>query len=199
MKTNSVTRSDWEQIVMCEMVIPNTPNAFGDIYTEEATRKFAHDYMKAGLNTNIVIDINHNQLDVTGKVYVIESFIARAGDPDFIEGSWVLAMHIPDPALWGQVLDGTLNGFSFEANCNMQEIEIENLQPRIITGITAPDLVDGHTHTYCVQLDALNRPISGGTGETDGHSHTISTHTYTDYNNGHDHRFNVLTTGENNA
>jgi hypothetical protein len=99
---------------------------------------------------------------------------------------------IKDETLWQMVLDNKINGFSYEALVGMQPVGIENLRSRIITGTTAPDLLDGHTHTYCVIVDALNRPVSGSTGDTDGHSHTISTHTTTDEANGHKHRFDVI-------
>lgn len=184
--------SGFEQVVMGEVLIPDTPNTYGDIYTEEAIREFAKQFMIAGLNTNIILDIEHDNADVTGDAYIIESFIAREGDPDFIKGSWVIAVWIKDPVLWGMVLNNELNGFSYEALCGMLPVQIENLRSRIITGTTAPDLLDGHTHTYAVVVDALNRPVSGSTGETDGHSHQILTHTTTEETNGHKHRFDVI-------
>jgi hypothetical protein len=182
----------FEQIVMGEVLIPNTPNTYGDIYTEEAIRDFATQYMIAGLNTNVILDVEHDLDDVTGDAYIVESFVARDGDPNFIKGSWVVAVWIKDETLWQMVLDNKINGFSYEALVGMQPVGIENLRSRIITGTTAPDLLDGHTHTYCVIVDALNRPVSGSTGDTDGHSHTISTHTTTDEANGHKHRFDVI-------
>jgi hypothetical protein len=178
----------WEQVVMAEILIPDTPNTYGDIYTHAAIKEFAYQFAMQGYG----IDVNHNQDDVTGKVYVVESFIVRPGDPDFIEGSWVVAMKILDPDIWQKVLDGEINGYSFEALVTMLPIQIDNLRNRIITGITHPDLFDGHTHTYSVVVDTLNKPVSGGTGVTDGHSHNISTHTFTDIADAHSHRFDVI-------
>jgi hypothetical protein len=196
-----IVRSDpvFDQVVMGEVLIPNIPNSYGDVYTPEAIREFAYAYAKAGLNTNIINDIEHDLVDVTGQVYVVESFIARASDPDFIEGSWVIAMHIVDKELFQQVIDGTINGFSYEAGCYLQEVQIENLRSRLITGTTSPDLLDGHTHAYIVTVDALNKPVSGSTSETNGHTHAIARHTVTEYTDGHNHRFNVIddTNGEN--
>lgn len=186
----------FEQIVMAEVLIPDTVNVYGDIVTEDAIREFAYAFMIAGLNSKIILDIEHDGEDITGDAYVIESFIAREGDPDFIKGSWVIAVRIENDALWQQVVDGALNGFSFEALCGMTPVSIQNLRSRIVTGTTAPDLIDGHTHAYAVLLDALNRPISGSTGMTDGHEHVITHHTFTDEANGHNHRFDVLTNGE---
>lgn len=189
-----LTRNEagFEQIVMGEVLIPDTPNTWGDIYTRESIREFCYTFAAHGLNGNVGNDIEHSQEDVTGDVYVVESFIARPGDPDFIEGSWVVAMKIVDPDLWQQVVDGELNGFSFEAICALTPVKINNLRNRTITGITAPDLLDGHTHSYVVVVDALNKPISGSTGVTDGHSHSITRHTTTDVSDNHKHRFDVL-------
>ncbi len=183
---------DYEQIVMAEVLIPDTPNTEGDIFTREAVRGFAHQFMMTGLNAKVGNDIEHDNVDVTGKVYVVESFIAREGDPHFIEGSWVIAMWINDDEIWQRILDNDLNGFSFESLVGMTPVIVENLRPRIITGITAPDLIDGHTHTYLITVDAVNKPTKGMTGETDGHWHNITRHTITDATNGHTHRFNVL-------
>jgi hypothetical protein len=186
----------FEQIVMAEVLIPNTPNTYGDIMTEAAIREAAYAFMIAGLNSKIILDIEHDNVDITGDAYIIESFIAREGDPDFIKGSWVIAVKIESADIWQRVVAGDLNGFSFEALAMMTPVTIENLRPRIVTGITAPDLIDGHTHAYAVTLDALNRPLYGSTSMTDGHEHTISRHTITDAANGHTHRFDVLTNGE---
>jgi hypothetical protein len=184
----------FEQVVMGEVIIPDTPNVYGDIYTHEAVRDFCYEFARQGFG----IDINHDQIDVQGThAYIIESFIARAGDPDFIEGSWVIAMKIPDTETWQRVLDGDLNGYSFEALCTLQPIVFQNLRNRQVQGTTEPDPIDGHTHEYVVLLDIFNRPVAGGTVEAGGHSHTISTHTVTDYANtslgrNHSHRYQTI-------
>lgn len=188
---NKVLRRDdqgWERVVMAEMLIPDTPNSYGDIYTREAIKDFAYQFAMQGYG----IDVNHDNWDVTGQVYVVESFIARPGDPDFIEGSWVLAMKILDDAIWQKVLDGEINGYSYEALVTMLPVEITNLRNRTVTGVTHPDLFDGHTHNYTVVLDPLNNPISGGTDVVDGHSHTITRTTVTDFADAHQHRYDVL-------
>lgn len=182
--------SGFEQVVMGELLIPDVPNSYGDIYTRESIKEFCYEFAMRGFG----IDVNHDNVDVNaaGGVYVVESFIVRAGDPDFIEGSWVIAMKILDDAIWQQVLDGEINGFSYEALVTMMPVLLQNLRNRTVAGITSPDLFDGHTHAYTVVLDPLNKPISGGTGETDGHSHAITEHTYTGIAEGHAHRYQVL-------
>lgn len=188
----------WEQIVMAELLIPDTPNVYGDITTPEAIREFAYQFAIQGYG----LDVNHDQNNVMGaQLVVVESFIARPGDPDFIEGSWVIGMKILDRQLWNDVLDGKLNGFSYEAMVQMTPVNITNYSERQISGVTEPDPEDGHTHEYVVLLNALNCPVSGGTSVAEGHCHTITTHTFTDYADGHRHRYQVLlqTHGEQNG
>lgn len=195
MTAKTVIRADYERVVYAELLIPDTPNVCGDVSSESAIREFAYQFAIQGYG----IDVEHNQQNVMGnKLVVVESFIARPGDPDFIIGSWVIGMKILDDTLWHKVVTGDLNGFSYEAMCWMEEIIIENKRNRTVTGVTEPDLVDGHTHTYVVVLDALNRPIEGNTGVTDGHSHRIQSHTFTDASDSHRHRYQVLTNGETN-
>ena len=188
----------FEQVVMGEVLIPMVPNTWGDLYTKEAIVEFCYEFARQGYG----IDIDHDQVDVNGThAYVVESFIARAGDPDFIEGSWVVGMKIPDPETWQKVLTGELAGYSFEALCAMEPVYFQNLRNRQIVGVTEPDPVDGHTHPYVVITDIFNRPIEGSTGETDGHVHKILTHTITEdaeTSSGdlHAHRFQTVVAKE---
>ena len=195
-----VTRADrqFEQVVMAELLVPNVPNVYGDIYTVEAIKEFAYEFAKQGYG----LDVDHDNEDIDGtKAIVVESFLVRAGDPDFIEGSWVVGMKILDADLWASILAGEINGYSFEAEAYMLPVILQNLANRQVVGTTEPDPLDGHTHTYLVILNVLNRPISGGTGNTLGHSHKIVTHTKTEVAGGllgtkHSHRYQVIVTAD---
>jgi len=185
----------FERLVMAEVMVPDIPNVYGDVYTREAIRDFCHEYARQGYG----VDVNHDQLDVRDvDVYVCETFIVRPGDPDFIEGSWVVGMKIISDDLWAKVLSGEINGYSIEALCEMQPVVFQNLRNRQIVGVTEPDPYDGHTHTFTAVLDSINRPIAGGTGVTNGHSHRIVSHTVTEFATGltgksHSHRYQVIT------
>lgn len=183
----------WERIVMGEVLIPNVPNVFGDIYTEKAIIGFCNEFARQGFG----IDVDHDRKDVTGKVYVVQSFIARPDDKDFIPGSWVVGMKIEDDDLWVDVLAGNIAGYSFEAECMMLPVQVQNLRNRQIQGTTEPDPIDGHTHDYLVIVNSFGRPLSGGTGTAQGHAHTISTHTVTDVSDNllgfaHVHRYQTV-------
>lgn len=179
----------FERVVMAEVFIPDTPNSFGDIATAEAIKEYAYEFARRGFG----IDVEHDNVDVQHKdVIVVESFIAREGDPEFIPGSWVVGMRILSDELWQKVLDNEINGFSYEALSFVKTVVVQNLRDRQVQGTTSPDPDDGHTHTYVVMLDALNRPVAGGTSVVNGHSHTITSHTVTDEAAGHNHRYQVI-------
>ena len=186
-----VLREDrkWEQVVMAEVLVPNVVNNWGDIYTVESIKEFAYEYARQGYG----LDVEHSQQDVNGvDYYVVESFLVREGDPDFIAGSWVVAVKIINDDLWQQILDGEINGFSYEAVVSMLPVTVTLATTHTVIGVTAPHPDDGHTHDYMILVDAQHNPIAGGTGETNGHSHTISVHTVTDVADGHNHRFQVI-------
>lgn len=181
---------EWERVVFAEVLIPNVPNVCGDLWSPAAVREAAYEFMRQGYG----IDVDHDNVDVSGPVHVVESFIARAGDTDFIVGSWVVAMRVEDDTLWQKILDNEINGYSYEATVNfLAGIFVDETDDGTRTGYTEPDPYDGHRHAFAVLVDANNRPLSGGTDEVDGHSHTISTHTVTDESDGHSHRFNLVT------
>ena len=190
-EVNLVLRDDrkWERVVFGEVLIPETPNVYNDYWTKEAIRHAAYLFAQQGYG----IDLEHDNVDLTGlKAIVVETFIARPGDPDFIEGSWVVGMKILDDDLWQAVLNNEINGYSYEAIIEFMDAILTIEDDGIRVGVTEPDLEDGHTHDFMIMVDETNRPISGGTSETDGHSHTISTHTVTDEAEGHTHRYNLV-------
>lgn len=181
---------EWEQVAWAEVLVPDVPNTFGDLYTREAIVGFRDGFMKS----EFILDIEHDLVDVKNRdYYIVESFIARDDDQDFVPGSWVLGVKIINDDLWQMILDGEINGFSYEALVSLEPIEwVYDEETRIVVGTTEPDPFDGHTHSYAVVLSAMNKVISGSTGVTDGHWHELTTHTITDKANGHNHRYQVL-------
>lgn len=189
LKLHTRSADEWDRVVMAEVLIPEVPNVFGDYWTEREIMEAAYMFMKKGY----IIDVEHQREDVSGLgVYVVESFIAREGDPLFIKGSWVVGMRIEDDEMWNQVLSGELNGFSYEALVKTLAAVLEYDDDNFRSGVTEPDPFDGHRHSFAVWVDDNNRPISGGTDEVNGHSHTITTHTITDTAANHVHRYTIL-------
>lgn len=180
--------SGFERVVMAELIIPDTLNVYGDFHTKDSVKQFAYSFAETGFG----LDIDHDNIDRTGALVVVESFIARPGDPDFIEGSWVIGILIRDNDIWNDVLSGEINGFSYEALAKFVDIIIEIPVDKVVSGVTEADIYDGHTHKYTVILDDDGRVVSGGTDVTNGHDHTIAVHTSTELTQSHKHRYAVL-------
>jgi len=185
-------RSDreWEQVVFAEVLVPDVANVYGDYWSATAIRHAAYAFMMQGFG----IDVEHDNIDITGgKAVVVESFIARANDPDgFIEGAWVVGMKITDATLWADILSGEINGYSYEALVSFFTAVLTVLDDGIRQGVTEPDTTDGHVHNFVVMVDVDNRPIEGGTSFDHGHSHVITRHSITEADSGHKHRYNLV-------
>jgi hypothetical protein len=179
--------NDDEQIVYGEVYVPGFPDSQGDFMTEASVKEMAYGFMQKGITTHV--DVNHSQ-EVSG-CFIVESFVARKGDPDFIPGSWVVGVHIPSAEIWGMVKSGELNGFSLDGFGrrvpSIMEIDI----PEFIKGET--DLVDGHSHSFTVHYDANGNFVGGMTNPgPDGHVHRILRGTITEESRGHTHQFSFV-------
>lgn len=103
------------QIVYGEVYVPGRRDTDGNWMTAETVEKMAHRFMANLRNQNI--SKAHDGMNDKGAV--VESFIAREGDPDFPAGAWVVGVHIPDTQVWKQVTDGVLTGFSVEGTATL--------------------------------------------------------------------------------
>lgn len=178
----------FERIAFAEIILPDNLNTYGDFHTQESVREFSYSFMinRTGW------DVEHDEVDISDKVQIVESFIARKGDPDFIEGAWVLGIHVPDDEIWASILSGDLNGYSYGAVVRAVPVDIEVDNTRVIYGQTVEDPFDKHTHSYVVVLSDDGRVMSGGTSVSDGHAHTIEVTTHTERTENHTHIFNII-------
>lgn len=184
-----------KQLVYAEVYAPMIPDSQGDFMTEAGIELIAHDFIRKGNVTQI--DTNHD-LSENGS-YVVESFIARPGDPDFSEGAWVMGVKVVDPNIWKMVTDGDLNGFSMYGQaCKVERvIELEIPDSGIIKGAvekaSGEALDNNHYHEYTVKFDTQGQFLGGETGPAiggaDEHVHSIRKGTATEGTNGHSHRF----------
>lgn len=173
-----------QQIVYGEVYIPEVPDAHGEFMTSETIQKMAHEFLRNLRVHNI--DTEHDNIE--NGSYVIESFIARKGDPDFIEGAWVVGVKIVDTEVWGKVRKGELNGFSIQAKVLKTPREVEVEVPEYVQGGTE-DAADGHNHTFTVYFSEDGRFMGGSTDVVAGHSHDIKRGTVTELADDHSHRF----------
>lgn len=102
-------KSGDEQVVYGVVSEPNSIDLQGDILTESEIRKAAHAFMMKSQR----IGHEHNG---PANAEIIESYIAptnfECGGQVVKKGSWVMAVKIHDPSLWGAVKKGEINGFS---------------------------------------------------------------------------------------
>lgn len=182
---------DEKQLAYGEVYIPMIPDSQGDFMTAEEIEKMAHGFMKSGLLRGV--DTQHDLVD-NGAI-VVESFIARKGDPDFIEGSWVAAVWVPDD-IWPLVKSGELGGFSMYGSGERVPtmITIEIPDDGIIKANT--EEAEGHTHVFTLRFDDNGNFTGGETNRVDGHTHRITKGTVTEPANddeeGHRHRFSFV-------
>jgi hypothetical protein len=180
--------SEEKRIVWSEVYVPNIPDTDGEFMDHDTIETMAYKFMK-DLNLK-QIDVQHSNHLVEG-ASVVESFIARKGDPDFIEGAWVVGIHVPDDKTWSQIKKGEINGFSLEALVKKTKTEIEVEIPPVLSGKTSKS-DDGHEHEFYVTYDPEGNLVGGRTNEVNGHSHQVRKGTVTEEAQGHRHRFSFV-------
>lgn len=180
----SIKKADADmQVVFGEVFIPNVPDSQNEFMTKEAVRETAYRFMYN--NRNHQVDTDHDN-ELNGSI-VVESFIAREGDPDFIADSWVVGVYVPDSDLWEKILNQELNGFSFEALEIIEDAQIELNIGQVLKGDTQN--AEGHTHEFYVSYNDKGEYIGGYTSLVNGHSHNIYKGTVTEPTYGHSHRY----------
>lgn len=108
--TTPLWKDDAKQIVYGVVMQPDVPDSAGDWQTSETIERAAHKYLAESRKH----DVQHDEQ--SADVTTVESFIAPsnmtvAGN-EVLKGSWVMAVHVADPDVWGQVTKGELTGFS---------------------------------------------------------------------------------------
>ena len=175
------------QIVWGEVFAPGILDAQYDFMTAPQIREMAYRFVAKGNMT--AIDKMHDQVE--GAATIVESFIARDNDPDFIPGAWVLGVHVPDAATWAGVKKGEFNGFSLDGLGVRVPRLIELDLPDELSGETMDTA--GHRHGFVVKFDDNGAFLGGQTlPASDGHVHRIMRGTATEMSRDHSHRFSFV-------
>lgn len=172
-----------KQIATGEVYAPYVLDSHGEMMLPDGVETLAHRFLARFKNDQI--DLMHNNKVV--RAVVVESFIARKGDPDYNEGAWVLSVKIEDNELWQDIKVGKFNGFSMQAWVNKVEADVEIDYFPHIFGFT--ENADGHEHAFFIQLNDEGTIVRGVTSEYDDHVHSIVYATATEDSNDHAHRF----------
>ena len=184
MKLANIKKLDKKrQIVWGEVYCPNVFDSDWDFMTRECVMDMAHTFLSKNLSHEI--DFMHQNENKKG--VLVESFIAREGDPDFIPHSWVAGVKCTDET-WKLVENGEIRGFSIEAQVRYVDVELEIEVPDQFEGETFSDET-GHTHTLKVSLNQKGEFVGGHTSKVDGHFHIIKRRTKTLESNSHSHDY----------
>ena len=126
--------------------VPDVLDSQGDFASAQEIMNMAYGFLSKGITDSI--DINHDGTKCGA--CVVESFIALENDPDFIPGSWVVGVHVPDESQWELVKSGEPNGFSMEGTGFKTATQIEFNVPEILKDETLPNADDSHHHEFYV-------------------------------------------------
>lgn len=192
-----VKKTDEEhRIAWAEVYIPDLPDAHGDFMEAIEVAKTAWRYCASGRTQKC--DVRHDNKTDRGMA-VVETFVARDPDPDFIPGAWVVGMHIPGDAEWAGVQKGEFNGFSMQARVYQEEVVIDvDLEGRVFKGDTQPGGrgEELHGHGFQVRFDLEGKFLGGETTESTGpgpkHKHEIVRGSVTKAALDHTHRYSFL-------
>jgi hypothetical protein len=187
-----VIKSEAERLVYGEVYAPLQIDTDNEAMLAEDVKKMAHNFLAEGRVNKI--DVNHN-LQLSGCL-VVESFLARKSDPDgFLEGAWVLGVKVLPDDVWGLVLKGELNGFSFYGPVEKVQAQATVSVIRRIVGKTEPSadsLLPPHEHDLDIQFNAEGRVIPSLTGKSLGHTHPVMRTTATEESMEHSHRMVLI-------
>jgi hypothetical protein len=184
-----VKKSDSKKrIVWAEVYAPDRPDADGEFMRAETIEKMSYEFMRE-LKLDQV-DSQHDQINKDG-CCVVESFIARKGDPDFIEGAWVVGMHVDNDELWEKIEKGEIAGFSMEAMVIKEPQQVELDVEPVLSGKTYKADGDDHQHEFLVAYDDKGKFLGGRTDTVKDHFHVIKSGTVTEKSGSpeHHHRF----------
>lgn len=179
------------QMIWTEVYVPFVPDSQGDFMSPEEIEKTAYNFMKGQRMYNV--DTEHDLSK--NETVVIESFIARKGDLEFIPGSWVVGMHVVNSKLWSKVEKGEVNALSMYGSGLREDavIEIEVPDDGVVKGDTHD--FGGHKHVYSLQFNEQGKVVKGETDEVTvngvAHKHIIKGGTVTEQSAGHAHRYSV--------
>lgn len=103
-------REATRRIAYAENYVPWEVDFQGEYATEEKVERMAHEFLKRGGG---VKEMHQGWTTSDGSPigYVVESFVARRGDPDFTAGAWVTGTEF-HPEVWSKIVSGEYRGNS---------------------------------------------------------------------------------------
>jgi len=103
--------SDDERFVLGIVLEPEVVDAQQDVYSATEIRAAAHRFMEEFQDVGLM-----HRMRVNGAVKIVESYLAPSdvtiAGTAIKQGTWLLGVHVVSDALWQEVKDGALTGFS---------------------------------------------------------------------------------------
>lgn len=181
-------KNESERLVFGEVYVPMRLDSDNEFMRAEEIVKAAHRFMLQNQNDNIDQEHHFEQSD-KGDV-IVQSYIAKANDPDgFHEGAWVAGGYIRDDERWSLIQKGELNGWSMAGRAQKTKCKVNITALTSLKSETSDN--EGHTHVFKIGFDKEGKVIQTQTEVAAGHYHYITKTTATDEANGHAHRFDV--------
>jgi len=122
-----IAKAEDERFILGIVLKPEQVDSQGDIYSSQAIREAAHDFL-AGFTSggDQALGAQHEQMLTSEKAVLVESYLApidmefpvvrggvETGEMRLIpKGTWLIGWKVIDDALWAQVQNGELTGFS---------------------------------------------------------------------------------------
>ncbi len=134
-----------QQLVLCEVFVPDVVDAQGEFASPDTLEKAAHKFAAGGNHNNVSIMHDGKRIDAS----VVETYIAKPKDPLFKSGTWVAVLKVRDPDVWQAIEDGALKGVSFEGRGNRRTADLN--------GKKATEMIDLDIHTISIVDRPANR------------------------------------------
>lgn len=186
-RSKIIVKSEEKRLVYGSVYAPWLVDTQGEMMTAGEIEEMAHRFLLSGHLANI--DTDHNL--VPNGTRIVESFIARAGDPDFEPGEWVIGVKVFDEQIWDAVKRGELNGFSFYGTVQRSNALVNLSTP--VQGIGTTEVSTGgplppHDHTVTLKFNQSAGIEPCYTDVALNHRHFISKTTATEMTWDHGHR-----------
>jgi putative serine protease XkdF len=118
--------NDEEQTVTGVVLMPETVDAQGDIYSADVIKQAAYDFL-ASYNATTKLGRQHKDFaNWTNRFALVESYLAPmefALNTRIIKaGSWIMTVKVLDAKVWKMVKDGKITGFSIGGKARVKQL-----------------------------------------------------------------------------
>lgn len=109
---SKVLKTAEERFVLGVVLVPETKDSQGDLYSHEEVRKAAHGFMENSRS----LGKQHGEIVTEKQMKILESYVAPADfemDSNTVTaGTWLLGIRVVDDDLWAGIKKGEFTGFS---------------------------------------------------------------------------------------